>query len=141
MSLSAGDFAATIVFALAVIFDSSDSAIVDAFAGLWGDFRDAIRDSSEFVVRGSSGVDVAPAADTKDEESVLCAESDSTTSGSTTAALIDNVADVVAKDVDDVDAGGADAEGVKDDRVGSENDVNAGLAAAAAAKACSGSAA
>jgi hypothetical protein len=138
MSLSAGDFAATIVFALAAIFDSSDSAIVDAFAGLWGDFRDAIRDSSEFVVRGSSGVDVAPAADTKDEESVLCAESTSTTSGSTTAALIDNVADVVAEDVDD---DGADAAAVKDDGVGSENDVNAGLAAAAAAKACSGSAA
>jgi hypothetical protein len=138
MSLSAGDFAATIVFALAVVFDSSDSAIVDAFAGLWGDFRDAIRDSSEFVVRGSSGVDVAPAADTKDEESVLCGESTSTTSGSTTAALIDNVADVVAEDVDD---DGADAAAVKDDGVGSENDVNAGLAAAAAAKACSGSAA
>jgi hypothetical protein len=138
MSLSAGDFAATIVFTLAVIFDSSDSTIVDAFGGLWGDFRDAIRDSSEFVVRGSSGVDVAPAADTKDEESVLCGESTSTTSGSTTAALIDNVADVVAEDVDD---DGADAAAVKDDGVGSENDVNAGLAAAAAAKACSGSAA
>jgi hypothetical protein len=137
MSLSAGDFAATIVFALAVIFDSSGSAIVDAFAGLWGDFRDAIRDSSEFAVRGSSGVDVAPAADTKHEESVLCAESVPITSGSTTAALID----IVAEDADDVDAGGADAAGVKDNGVGSENDVNAGLVAAAAAKACSGGAA
>ena|ERR1700733_1867453 len=139
MPLSAGDFAATIAFALAVIFDSSGSAIGDAFAGLWGDFRDAIRDSSEFAVRGSSAVDMAPAADTKDEESVFCAESASVTLGSTTAALNDIVAEDA--DAEDVDVGGADATGVKDDGAGSQNDVSAGLAVAAAAKACSGGAA
>lgn len=79
--------------------------------------RDAIRDSSEFAVRGSFAV----AVPVVDATSSLGVESALTTSGSMTAAFMD---------IDGVGVGG-----VKDDGAGSANEVKEGLAAAAAAKA------